>query len=328
MVLLTPSTVSAMISGSVVCLFTFLLFLSGYVLQQQSVRSIQEAIRRPPEPKPVPTLPARFRHVDDVNETVGVVLEQPGAGFVDGIQVPVLAPSGGKGTRKDPTPRNLAYFFALEEPRHLCSALLFAKHHRSTSRLAKDPSIVLLYPSTWESDSSSLYTSTLNFMRDVQELYDLIYHPVNIHRGWGDRALLLGELQHGNWGYDQALYLRSPGVLLDTQALDSLLASADTRQSWAPLNPSSGNNPEVLLKTNRGWQSPRGLTRKLVLSSSVNSAQAEEDQESTRESREEAAYILLDGPPSDEENVAGWYSDLKKEFDKGIASVCEASGLL
>lgn len=53
MVLLTSSTVSVILSTGVVCLFTLLLFLSGYVLQQQSVRSIQSALRPPGVPDPV-----------------------------------------------------------------------------------------------------------------------------------------------------------------------------------------------------------------------------------------------------------------------------------
>lgn len=331
MVLLTSSTVSAIISFSVVCLFTFLLFLSGYVLQQQSVRSIQEAIRRPPEPIPLPTLPARFRKPEN-DTVVGALLEEGGAegvlaegGFVDGIQVPVVVGGEGQDVRKEAPPQRLAYIFALEEPLHLCSALLFAKQHRSTSRLSQEPSIVLLYPSTWEASSSPLYTSTLSFMRDVQELYDLIYHPVQIHDGWDDRALLLGELQYGRWNYDQALYLRSPGMVLDTHALDVMLTSSDTRQSWAPLNPSSGDNPDVLLRTGRGLQSPRGQTRRLVLSST---APIEEDVDDTEEISRNAAYILFEDQSLGDGDRVEWFGDLKKQFDKGTATVCDASGLL
>ena len=62
MVLLTSSSISVAISSTVVCVFTFLLFLSGYVLQQQSVRSLQAALH--PPPKPTPTLPVYFQDVE------------------------------------------------------------------------------------------------------------------------------------------------------------------------------------------------------------------------------------------------------------------------
>lgn len=59
MVLLTSSSISVVLSSGVVCIFTFLLFLSGYVVQQQTVRSLQAALHAPP--MPTPTLPVYFQ---------------------------------------------------------------------------------------------------------------------------------------------------------------------------------------------------------------------------------------------------------------------------
>ena len=76
MVLLTHSAVSIVLTTGVICLFTFLLFLCGYVLQQQTVRSIQEALRNPRVPErygPIPTLPVGF---DEETDVLGVVLEE------------------------------------------------------------------------------------------------------------------------------------------------------------------------------------------------------------------------------------------------------------
>ena len=72
MVLLTSSSISVAISSGVVCLFTFLLFLSGYVVQQQTVRSLQAALH--PPTLPTPTLPVYFEHVTQraQSETVNV----------------------------------------------------------------------------------------------------------------------------------------------------------------------------------------------------------------------------------------------------------------
>jgi hypothetical protein len=61
MVLLTSSTISVAMSSSIVCMFTFLLFMSGYVMQQQTVKSLQDALHAPPVPKPMPTLPPQFQ---------------------------------------------------------------------------------------------------------------------------------------------------------------------------------------------------------------------------------------------------------------------------
>lgn len=61
MVLLTSSTISVAISSCIICMFTFLLFMSGYVMQQQTVKSLQDALHAPPVPRPTPTLPPQFQ---------------------------------------------------------------------------------------------------------------------------------------------------------------------------------------------------------------------------------------------------------------------------
>ena len=85
MVLVTSSTISVAISGAVVSLFTFLLFLSGYVLQQQTVRSLQEALRNPPAPTPTPTLPPQFETAAVLTEAqvaaIGKALEDARSGL-------------------------------------------------------------------------------------------------------------------------------------------------------------------------------------------------------------------------------------------------------
>jgi hypothetical protein len=70
MVLLTSSSISVAISSGVVCLFTFLLFLSGYVVQQQTVRSLQAALH--PPPMPTPTLPVYFQNLAESAEKEAV----------------------------------------------------------------------------------------------------------------------------------------------------------------------------------------------------------------------------------------------------------------
>lgn len=371
MVLLTSSAVSVMVSSGVVCMFTFLLFLCGYTLQQQTVRSLQEAIRRPPEPKPVPALPPQFHEQENENDTaLGVgVLEQPGGAIADGnapgeeeiesIHIEVIVPEQNNSPLNDapnkrpPAPaeeessssssspsQRLAYMFALGEPSDLCSALLFAKQQRSESRLAAEPSIILLYPSTWESDPSPLHTSVLSFMRDVQDIHNLIYHPVRIYDAWDIKSQLLGELQWTRWEYDQALYLRSPGLILDGKALDRALATpadaataAASSRLWAPLNPSSGNNPDVLLVTQQGLQSPKKEMRNLAVSadSILPESWSDDDLMVAEDLIKDAAYLVFeDGDLLDrrDDDDGVWYHDLVWKFNRGRKSVCAGSGLL
>ncbi|EXJ94051.1 hypothetical protein A1O1_02444 [Capronia coronata CBS 617.96] len=361
MVLLTSSAVSVAISSSVVCLFTFLLFLSGYVLQQQTVRALQEALRQPREPRPVPTLPPQFQHL--TNETTSVTVEGRSDGVgsmtipiegtdntrddLNSIQIPVIAedasqiplagredippvpPQSDHSLDRDRQPQRLAYIFALLKPSDLCAVLLFAKQQRSSSQLASEPSIVLLYPSTWETASSSLQSSALSYMRDVQDLYDLVYHPVQIRRDWDVKAQLLGELQWKHWDYDRALYLRTPGLLLDSKMLDSSLETPGARGLWTPLGPSSGDNPDLLLITPKGLRSPRKEMTRLVTAAAVDQPVSNDDDLKIEISSRDAAYVLLDeedlGRPGLDNK---WYLDLLLRFDQGRRSVCDGSGLL
>jgi hypothetical protein len=60
--LLTSSSISVLISSVIVFLFTFFLFLSGYILQQQTVRNLQLALHPTVTPtvKVLPVYPASF----------------------------------------------------------------------------------------------------------------------------------------------------------------------------------------------------------------------------------------------------------------------------
>ncbi|CAK7266915.1 hypothetical protein SEPCBS119000_002279 [Sporothrix epigloea] len=58
--LLTSSQVSVAVSAGVVVLCTFALFISGYVIQQRTVRQLRESIRMPKPEPPKIFLPDRF----------------------------------------------------------------------------------------------------------------------------------------------------------------------------------------------------------------------------------------------------------------------------
>ena len=272
MVLLTSSAISVAISGAIISAFTFLLFLSGYVLQQRTVRSLQEALRQPPEPKPTPTLPPQFANPeklfadDGAQWTEGISVSNQAEGALEEVIIassdeehfsqqtqlathlllwgasPTLdvlhaSEAVPRFTTSPPnratlqTTEHLAYILTLSEPSDLCSAALFARQQRSASTLSRRPAIILLYPSTWESSPSSSHIAALTFLRDIQDTYSLIYHPVEINAVWsgvGVNSQLLNELQRNRWDYDRFLYLRSPGMVMDTLALDRALAKSSS----------------------------------------------------------------------------------------------------
>ncbi|KAJ9155208.1 hypothetical protein NKR23_g1999 [Pleurostoma richardsiae] len=59
--LLTSSQVSIAISSAIVVFFTLALFLSGYAIQQRTLRDLRAAIKPSPRPSPKIFLPDRFR---------------------------------------------------------------------------------------------------------------------------------------------------------------------------------------------------------------------------------------------------------------------------
>ncbi|RMD42693.1 hypothetical protein DV735_g2461, partial [Chaetothyriales sp. CBS 134920] len=365
MVLLTSSAVSGIIFAAVVSVFTFLLFLSGYILQQQTVRSLQESLRRPPEPKPVPTLPAAFANLEaEADEDISNLLEST-VGRFDGderrIQPDtVVVISGGsandipdgQGTgfsvdsvqpertaqHQDQVRQNLAYILSVPDPLDICSVLLFAKKQRQQSHLRTKPTIMVLYPTTWESSAVSAHISALTLMRDLQEELSLTYHPVTISSGWSRPSLtsqLLGELQRLRWDYDRALYLRSPGLAVDIDSIDRALASSSIKKSWSRLAASAGHDPEMLLYArSKGLMMARGDMRGLTASVDVSDSNR---QQMDDQGSDAAAYVLFDNEQlehaladadRDHDGLDSTSSTLADRFINERRHICGGRGLL
>ncbi|KAI0172647.1 hypothetical protein GGR52DRAFT_545543 [Hypoxylon sp. FL1284] len=102
--LLTSSQVSVLISSGIVVLCTAALFLSGYVIQQRTLRDLRAAIisNREPRPSPKIYLPDRFKTpTTELDDGTVVALDDPRLGSrrtvdrtgEDGAQVVIVRPS-------------------------------------------------------------------------------------------------------------------------------------------------------------------------------------------------------------------------------------------
>ena len=218
MVLLTPSTISVAISSAIVSLFTFLLFLSGYTLQQQTVRSLQQALRQPPPARPIPTLPPQFLLPvtgDDLTENPEVLLKDGASGIevltdfrtqsghqdafgnagqqaiIISINPEPRAASEAHISRETPALESLgdenaskistsAYLLPLKKPSSVCAALLFAKQKQSRPQY-NDPPVVLLYPSTWESYPDENTLAALDLLRSAIDMQSSTYGQIILH---------------------------------------------------------------------------------------------------------------------------------------------------
>lgn len=344
MVLLTSSTVSAIISAGIISLFTFLLFLAGYVLQQQSVNSLREAIRAPPPPKHTPTLPARFRKQENETESLSVE-ENEDVEIQDEIDgVLGQAPSDpsnvievdSSGAAQEPfqaatRTESLAYILALAEPSTLCSAALFAQdlNLQPLSTSPDQPRLVLLYPSTWETVASPLHMAALSYMRELYDTYPMIFHPVEFIKGWEHAAThshLLGELQRTAWELDRMLYLRTPGMVVDEGRVQGALRKSNVRKAWTPMTAAVGSDPELLLwERKRGLLMPRGEGGALVGAEKQKVLESDTGNEQQDIEGDSPAYVLF----NDTADAGGLgKSKLRQRHEEGMRLICRGKGLL
>ncbi|KAL2822194.1 hypothetical protein BDW59DRAFT_149774 [Aspergillus cavernicola] len=217
MVLLTHSTVSVIVSTGILVIFTSLLFLSGYALQQQSVRNIQYAIRPPDQAKGAAHLYKRSSQdpLSDLDTEVQIQDEPQ--------QVQAEISPGTEG--------NYAYLQLLSnpDPSNICSAILFFKHLSTNGTAIQDR--LFMYPQEWDTMSlSEPVSAALSILRAASLKYGIWLLPIDMtaatsagYTTTDTKLLRLGQIQFMQ--YDGVLYLQAPGLLLDTEKLDRMLLS-------------------------------------------------------------------------------------------------------
>ncbi|RAH47857.1 uncharacterized protein BO95DRAFT_472101 [Aspergillus brunneoviolaceus CBS 621.78] len=350
MVLLTSSTVSVIISSGIICTFTFLLFLSGYVLQQQSVRNIQHAIRAPELSLP--------RH----NEDQSILLNTPPNQQQQ--QQPITPPN------QDPTPAaegTYAYLQLLTrpDPSHICSAILF--FHSLTA--ATDPSNrtriqdrLFMYPREWDqlytpsnpsnpssppdtTDTDTKHTTitkALTHLRTAALANSIWLLPIDTGHQTTDAHLLRhGQMQFVS--YDSVLYLQTPGLVTSVPNLDAVLLSHPLPGKHDPARPDSYNNPAwmavplrperesvlpgggaYLVTVNRvgsvGQVEARGHVMRREVGGLVRGVVAEGDTDVDAGVGEQAGYVVFE---TEEDGRVRWEGNaLYGAWRRGVEGVC------
>ncbi|KAI9045349.1 uncharacterized protein KD926_008775 [Aspergillus affinis] len=239
MVLLTSSTVSVILSTGVISIFTILLFLSGYTLQQQSVRNIQHALRPPAPPEP------KIGHGS-------------GESSFQGTKRSLLSDlvsddnPDDSGHTQSPTGGNYAYLQLLShpDPSNICSAILFFKQLASNGTAVQDR--LFMYPQEWDmmaatNQLSEPVSTALSLLRDASLKYGIWLLPIDMtaatsagYAPTDTKLLRLGQIQFMQ--YDSVLYVQNPGMLLDTGKLDDVLLSRPLPLRHDPSRTESFNN--------------------------------------------------------------------------------------
>ncbi|KAI4278485.1 MAG: hypothetical protein LQ337_000968 [Flavoplaca oasis] len=201
--LLTSGQISMAISSSVVFMFTFLLFLSGYVLQQQTVRSLQAIIKPQPVVVPPPS-PVLAKHFGT----------PPGHSFYDKY----LASNRPKGGWA-----KVAYVQLVREHLHLCNAvMLFAVLDDQESMAQR----VIVYPKEWDATTQEApdpqIETSKRLLRDAAKRYKAMLQPVEpmLEAGGHSMFPLAGLLSLT--AYNRVIHLIPSGLVIDASGLDHL----------------------------------------------------------------------------------------------------------
>ena len=227
----------------VVFIFTFLLFLSGYVLQQQTVRSLQAALRPPPAPTPTPPSPVLAKHFGT----------PPGHSFYDKY----LASNRPKGGWA-----KAAYVQLVRQHLHVCNALMLFAELEGQESMAQR---VIMYPKDWDTKRNEQtmvgpqVETSRRLLKDAAKRYRVMLQPVepilktkkgennNIVSRTYDLTFWIGSifplagllsLSH----FNRLLYLPPSGLVLDTGGLDHLFTLP---MESAMLGISAGTEQEV-----------------------------------------------------------------------------------
>ncbi|KAI4281345.1 MAG: hypothetical protein L6R35_005675 [Caloplaca aegaea] len=194
------------ISSSVVFIFTSLLFLSGYVLQQQTVRNLQAVIKPQPVAPPPPS-PVLAKHFGT----------PPGHSFYDKY----LASNRPKGGWA-----KVAYVQLVREHLHVCNALmLFAVLEEQESMAQR----VIMYPKAWDqkvdgqSPLDPHVDTSKRLLRGAAKRYRVMLQPVEpmLKVAGGESVFPLAGLL-SLAAYNRLIYLPPSGLVLDTSGLDHL----------------------------------------------------------------------------------------------------------
>lgn len=344
MVLLTPSTVSSIISMGVIFIFTFLLFLSGYVLQQQSVRNIQQALKPPSDSSyPLAKHDSRSTYRNARRDTS---YDQP---YHDSSN-----------DRQQDNNGNYAYVQLLStpDPSNICSAILFFHHLSKNGTAVQDR--LFMYPQEWDQPSSKnkklskSVTKVLSLLRSASIKYNIWLLPIDMtaatsagYAPTDTKLLRLGQIQFMQ--YDSVLYLQTPGLLLDTGKLDDLFLSRplpqrydqNRRESWdneawtsMPLKAELDNAlPPVYLVTvsnvGAGQVEARGHVPNIDLPGLGQLAAGPEAVQTTRDDDydedERPAYVIFD---HDRDGHVRWAGNpFYETWRAGLYDVCDGLDL-
>ncbi|KAF2423727.1 hypothetical protein EJ08DRAFT_595616 [Tothia fuscella] len=222
MVLLTSSQVSVVLSSGIVVIFTFLLFLSGYILQQKSIQSLHTQIR--PQDPIQRHKPPLVEHTPDIRH------QTPKRRFGN-LQDRIIIQAQLSAKEEAFDWSRLAYAQLVRDHSEVCNALIF---FADLKRLRSPVPRLLLFPRNWVegSDADVLNTAletSKRLLRKASRRYRVILVPVDAvgEQDGSDPSHYSLASIFSLAQYDRVLSFPSPGLVLNSAPLDSILAFSE-----------------------------------------------------------------------------------------------------
>ncbi|KAL1301462.1 hypothetical protein AAFC00_005712 [Neodothiora populina] len=240
--LLTSGQVSVLLSSTIVCTFTLLLFLAGYVLQQQTLHALQATLRprNPTDPRSnsvldnSPQVP--LSDTLQSSSKFGGSLNSPGRAAYQAHVSSHHKPTDAH-VETAPDWTRLAHVQLVKTHESVCnSIMLFSALHRQRSPARR----ILLFPATWATDLNPVaggsydpfILSTRRLLKLAARRYRVELRPISplledeISRDDAQSYSLASVFALRD--LDRVMIVQTPGLLLDDGAelLDQTLAFA------------------------------------------------------------------------------------------------------
>ncbi|KAK5714357.1 hypothetical protein LTR17_017213 [Elasticomyces elasticus] len=230
--LLSQSQVSVVVSSSVVLFFTFLLFLSGYIIQQRTVTGLQAAIK--------PRLPKAPQTIQQQDTDDGGPTELRSGSRLFNSKARISYTHLSEHVGQQVNWQRLAHLQLARNHHDVCNAIMvLAELYRLKSPARR----VLLFPQEWAVEkegkgirgdfSDPFLASSRRLLRMAARRYGVELRPVaSIMNGTGDGEDVEGVYSlasaYALTEFDRVLSIETPGLLLDATPLDAVLAFTES----------------------------------------------------------------------------------------------------
>ncbi|KAK4623693.1 Glucose N-acetyltransferase 1 [Fulvia fulva] len=226
--LLSQSQVSVVVSSTVVVVFTLLLFLAGYSIQQREVQGLKIAIQ-PRIPKAPQSLATSEDTTQQHFEPSRLFGKRDGRIAYTDFDRHVHSSGAGANINW----QRLAHVQLVRRHHDVCSAIMvLAELHRMRSPAKR----VLLFPKAWaeekkagKGDISDPYLdSTRRLMKLAARRYHVNLQPIDPIRTSDDGdTYSLASAYALTHDFDRLLTIETPGLLLDAEPLDAILGFSE-----------------------------------------------------------------------------------------------------